>query len=330
MIFKQDGIFKKNKFSILRIGISFVFIGLLVFLMKDKLPAVIGALKKTNLSLFLLACIIYACSIILISFRLKFILSVQKLFIPLKKIVSFTFIGFFFNNFLPTTVGGDIVKAYYVSRNSNNKLIAFSNVLIDRIFGLIAFIVIALVILIFIEKKPQYITLLYLLGTIFFVSFLGIFFLSNFKLMNWFSNIFKRFKGGRVKEGIIQIHNYFIRCFKNKKVLFSVISISWIIQLVGVVMVYFLIKSLRLDISIFVVVLVLPIIYAVSMIPSINGLGVREAAFVFCLKDIIGSESALALSLLFLAVILFNSIIGGIIFAGMKENTPVNRLLDFN
>lgn len=58
--------------------------------------------------------------------------------------------------------------------------------------------------------------------------------------------------------------------------------------------------------------LIIPIIWTVSMLPSLNGLGVREGAFVYFLKGYIGTEKAFAISLLWLGLIIFYSIVGGI------------------
>ena len=48
------------------------------------------------------------------------------------------------------------------------------------------------------------------------------------------------------------------------------------------------------------------------MLPSLNGLGVREGAFVYFLKGYIGPEKACAISILWLGLILVYSVIGGL------------------
>jgi uncharacterized membrane protein YbhN (UPF0104 family) len=55
-----------------------------------------------------------------------------------------------------------------------------------------------------------------------------------------------------------------------------------------------------------------PLVWAVSMLPSLNGLGVREGAFVYFFKGYIGPEKAFAVSLLWLGMIMMNSLIGGV------------------
>ena len=60
--------------------------------------------------------------------------------------------------------------------------------------------------------------------------------------------------------------------------------------------------------------LVVPIAAFASMLPSINGLGVREGAFVYFLRGIITPEKAFAISLLWLFQLFIVSFIGGFIY----------------
>src|SRR5262249_54266655 len=44
--------------------------------------------------------------------------------------------GFFFNTFLPGSVGGDVVKAAFLAREQNRRTVAVATVLMDRVIGL--------------------------------------------------------------------------------------------------------------------------------------------------------------------------------------------------
>ena len=67
------------------------------------------------------------------------------------------------------------------------------------------------------------------------------------------------------------------------------------------------------------ILLIMPIIYIASMLPSVNGLGVREGAFLILFRPIIGAEKAFALSLLWLFLYLLFSIFGGFVYAFAKH-----------
>jgi hypothetical protein len=54
-----------------------------------------------------------------------------------KKLTSYYLIGMYFNLVLPTTVGGDVVRAWYLDGGSGRRLAAFVSVFVDRFSGLI-------------------------------------------------------------------------------------------------------------------------------------------------------------------------------------------------
>ncbi len=63
-----------------------------------------------------------------------------------------------------------------------------------------------------------------------------------------------------------------------------------------------------------VLFLVMPIVTVASMLPSLNGLGIREGAYVYFLGGIVGHEQALAISLLWLALFLGVRLSGGLVY----------------
>ena len=54
------------------------------------------------------------------------------------RLLSIYFIGMFFNNFLPTIVGGDIVKGFYLYRESKRGDISLASIFMDRYSGFVA------------------------------------------------------------------------------------------------------------------------------------------------------------------------------------------------
>jgi hypothetical protein len=60
--------------------------------------------------------------------------------------------------------------------------------------------------------------------------------------------------------------------------------------------------------------LLVPVVNLLSMLPSLNGLGIREGAYIYFLKPYIGREYAAAISILGLGLLLLVSLIGGLIY----------------
>src|SRR5438132_10488463 len=56
---------------------------------------------------------------------------------PLRRCVGLYFVGMFFNLLLPTSIGGDVVRAWYLDGASGRRLPAFLSVFVDRLSGLL-------------------------------------------------------------------------------------------------------------------------------------------------------------------------------------------------
>ncbi|MCX5657665.1 MAG: lysylphosphatidylglycerol synthase domain-containing protein [Candidatus Omnitrophica bacterium] len=100
----------------------------------------------------------------------------------------------------------------------------------------------------------------------------------------------------------------------NMRVILFALYTSVIAQVISVFIVAILAKGLLVNISLGLIFLALPIITIISMLPSLNGLGIREGAYVFFLGRYIGKEQALSISILWLGIILVVSFVGGIVY----------------
>lgn len=67
------------------------------------------------------------------------LLKAQGIPVPLRAVVGYTFVGAFFNNFLPANVGGDVMRGYGLARYTARSAEAAVSVVVDRIIGLLAF-----------------------------------------------------------------------------------------------------------------------------------------------------------------------------------------------
>ncbi len=78
----------------------------------------------------------FGLSLLTISVRWWYLLRVQEIRIRLWESVRLTFLGQFFNAVVPGTVGGDLVKAYYVSRHTPKTAAVLVSIFVDRVMGL--------------------------------------------------------------------------------------------------------------------------------------------------------------------------------------------------
>jgi len=84
----------------------------------------------------LLACLGYLTSMVIISYRWYGLVRVQGIPMRLWEAIRLTFLGQFFHSIVPGTVGGDLVKAYYVAKHTPKKAAVLVSVFADRVLGL--------------------------------------------------------------------------------------------------------------------------------------------------------------------------------------------------
>lgn len=110
----------------------------------------------------------------LTSERWRMLLQTQSHHLNSWKTFKLTMIGLFFNFAVPGGVGGDLVKAFYFTKDHpESKMAAATSVLMDRVLGLYAMIAMALLAMIFDWSHVQSNNSLRLLWTLILVLFLG-------------------------------------------------------------------------------------------------------------------------------------------------------------
>lgn len=316
----------KNKFFILlRMTISLVFLGFLIWIFRKDIPDIVGALKGVAPLYFFMAVLFNVASLVTVSQRLRMILKVQDLRISLGESVYLNFIGSFFNNFLPTAIGGDLVKAYYATKKSARKLESFSAVFFDRFFGFLSIGLLAFFGIIFMNgriRDPKLFWGCLVFSAVVLVAFILFFNKSITKAI--FSRVLHlpAFQNGSRSR---KLYNALNAYKEHKTIVMKVILISLLAQVISVVALYCIVRSISQEISFFNLLLVTPLVAVASMLPSINGLGVREGAFVIFLGEFISKENAVAVSILFLAMVLIMSFIGGVLylFSGKLYRIPI-------
>ncbi len=89
----------------------------------------------------LLAVVVFPVTFILVSARWAMLLRVLGIQISNSRTFVLTMVGLFYNNFLPGSTGGDLVKAAYAAKNTPKRTQVVLSVLIDRVIGLLALVI---------------------------------------------------------------------------------------------------------------------------------------------------------------------------------------------
>jgi len=313
---KCKGILKKRYLStILRLVIS---VSLIAFLLTTANLGELWSTLKTASILYLVIALLFVFVRVFISaYRWQIMLSPKGIHVPLSSLTCFYFVGNFFNMFLPTVLGGDVVRGYELARYSRHAVDSVATVLMERILGFFALFLICWISLIFGFRALEGTNILLIVGGVSGAFLLFMSLLFNTKLTGMILSLTGRIKRWNV-EGALKETYKSIRSFTaSKKVLLNAFVISLLYQFVGIVSVFFISQSLGLGVSFVYVLIAVPIICVIMMAPiSISGLGVREGAFVlFFTQQGVSIEDALLLSLLFFALTVFLALVGGLIYA---------------
>ena len=153
----------------------------------------------------------------------------------------------------------------------------------------------------------------YIIYAIAALSALGIIFMAHEGFARKFSGLLAIVRPieERLKKAYRAINSY----RHHTLLMLQTLAISILSQLLFFARMGILVISIGSRISTFNILLRMPIISMMSLLPSINGLGLREGATVLLFGPLIGKESAFAVSILVIAVLLITSIVGGLIYA---------------
>lgn len=298
---------------IIRVTVSFALILLLLYIMRGKYGEIAAALKGTSLPVFCAGLAIFITALFVASFRLKLIIDAQGgAGVTFLEALSLTFIGYFFNNFLPTSIGGDVVKAYYQSKKSGDRTASYTSVFVDRAIGLFTMIFMAFAALFFVDGRIIDNNVKNMLYCITAVSVLIIVFMMNKNIARKFGALLSLVKP--LEGKLIKFYNAVNRYQHHYGLLVQSFGISIISQLLFFTSIGVLALSIGSRISIMDILLKMPIISIMSMLPSINGLGLREGSTVLFFGPVIGNQNAFAVSVLWLVALLIISVMGGLIY----------------
>ena len=267
------------------------------------------------------------------SVRWGMLLAARGVRLSFGSLFMYYLVGMFFNNFFPTTVGGDVVKAYYLSRSTGKTAVAFVSVLLDRLMGMGGLCLVAVAACLLGGRtlwslpatRPYALPVFLIVGGT--TALLGLFFLIAFndRVMNFFLSLAR---WGKIGEKIRELHQALYLYKGRGRVLFLTLLISAGIWVMIVISTWMLSLAFTSGLSplppgkfppipIVYFFLFLPPIAVIMSLPiSFAGIGTREMAFIefFGPLEGVGDPGALIIALTFYFLYLASSLPGGLIY----------------
>ncbi len=301
--------------NLLKIGLSMALLALLFT--RIGVGEAMGAIREIDLRAFAMAFLLFLLGILIRAYRWQVLLEAVQLHTPLSRLVALYFVGSFFNTFLPTGVGGDVVRMYELSRDSQRTPESVGTVLVDRLAGLVVLFALAIVALPFsgglITTGLKLIILAIAGGGI----------LATWLLFqrSWADWVLRRLPfGDRLRGKVMELYHAVHACGTGAMGRAMGVSLLFNLLLISVIAVLAL--GLGIHISLWYFLLFVPLIsFSLTLPISISGLGVRETTFVLLFGQAgVEQPRALALSLAFYGVTVATGLVGGALYAweGMR------------
>ncbi len=264
-----------------------------------------------------MAFVIAVFAIFLSAYKWQLVLVSQGLVVPFFKLVSFYFVGLFFNNFLPTSIGGDVVRAYDLSRTIKSSSYSIASILAERILASVAlgFTAAFALLLGYQLAKP------YFSWIIMFLALSLLIFIFVAYLHRWERSI-NRMRWKSLRTYLLEISNGMRLPLKNKSTLFWILFLSFLFQTSVVLINLVIFHAFNLKVSAVYCFIFIPIISALSMLPvSVNGLGLREGAYIYFFGRLgLSATQAVSASLAFFFIVTLTSLLGGAILLVRRAN----------
>jgi uncharacterized protein (TIRG00374 family) len=291
----------------------------------------VEALRDAHYSWVAIGILAYVVVEIAAAFRWHVLLKVQGIHLSFWRLSGLFLIGMFYNQFLPGGTGGDIIKSYYLLKETPEKKAgALLAVVFDRLIGLVALVAITGTLISvrydFLSQTTETRQLLWILLVILSGSIVGL--LTTFVItgFNLFHLLPEKFPG---REKLIEIsaaYHLYARHWRATLVAFGSSVVAHLATFTT-----FLCAAYALGVAVPLVnfFAVMPIERTISALPiSFAGIGLREKVLQIMLNGLCGVPEARAIligSLSFL-IILICCIPGAIVYFIYKPSGMVTHV----
>lgn len=240
--------------------------------------------------------------------------------LPYRTAVRLYFEGLFFNQALPSTVGGDAVRMYRAIKLGLPLSAGINGVLLDRIVGLLGLLLVVL------ATQP----LLYQriddpATRIAFAVLLALGGLAAILLFS-IASVPDRYRRWAIVRGVTQLSGAFRTMVHRPAIGASVLAVSILGHVIIVSAIYAIVQGLDVEVGFADCLMLVPAVMLFATVPiSIAGWGVREGAMVAAFALVGASESgAVAVSFLFGLTMIVIGLPGGLLW----YKNPDHRVVD--
>ncbi|UCC38953.1 MAG: flippase-like domain-containing protein [Candidatus Aminicenantes bacterium] len=280
------------------------------------------AFRSTSWQWLIPAIMLHLVGFSLTSLRWKILLAAQGAQVPFPRLFLSYFMASFFNTFLPSTIGGDVVRAYDSTRITGKGPQSVMVVIIERLTGFVALVLIAgVAFLTYLSIEAEQKSSMWLFLSLALVGIFGLIVAAHPRIARPILRLLDKLLPekimGVVEKSYAAVETY----YKHPFFLAAAQCVSIVFQM-NMILYYFLIaKALNQNPSFIDFAMKIPImIFLLMTVPAINGLGVRTASFRELMK--FPKEFALAGEFVDLGMRIGWGLFGGLVFLFHRHAKP--------
>ena len=266
------------------------------------------------------ALVLYFINVLASVWRWRLLLDAQDVHVAPRTLFGSMLVALFFNNFLPSNIGGDVVRIRDTARPAGSKTLATTVVLADRVLGLMGLALVAALGATMAAgaagRRPAPIWPSWLwAGFLISAATAAPVLLAPAgvgRLLQPLTVLHPEWVGGHIESLTAALARFRDR----PGVLMSCFGVAVFVQMLGVVFYVTVAYALGVNITPWDLAVIVPISIVVQMVPvSVNGFGVREATFSFYFTRVgLPIESALLVSLVATALVMLFSLTGAAVW----------------
>ena len=282
------------------------------------------SVRRASVPWMLVALSVYLLNVLAATWRWHLLLAAQDVQVRGRTLLGSFLVALFFNNFLPSNIGGDVVRISDTARAARSKTLAATVVLVDRGIGLMGLVLVAAMGATIAESSrhvatpiwPSWLWAAFLFGAA--AAAPAVLAPAGFgRLLQPLTVFHPEWVGGRIQKLTAVLGRFRDRpsalaaCFGGAIVVQATIVVFYVIVA----------YALHLNLAFLDLAVIVPMSFVVQMLPlSVNGFGVREATFALYFQRV-GQplESALLVSLVPTALIMLFSLGGAAVYVSRRH-----------
>lgn len=280
---------------------------------------------RTDLTWIAVALALLTISYFLGSFQWNLILSMTQIQLPYFRVLGYYYVGLFFNNFLISGMGGDLLRVYDIQKHAVNKerlSPALASVVFDRFTGLLTLVFLACMSGVFVigrgESKRMFLSIAILLT----VWISGLIILFNKRIADRTVKPLASILPSRIYVRLQHLYYEINNFHTHPMALIKVFGVSLIVQILRILSIWSIGRAMGDTSPVLYYVLFVPIISLAASLPiSIGGTGPREQTTMVLFRRIgVSQEIAFSIGLVTYAVSTLSALPGALVFLLRKKH----------